>query len=61
MVFHPAAAVGAILLTGIATASSLPVALVVGGLICAAAAPLYLPAWRAEQQAASVAEGTAES
>jgi predicted MFS family arabinose efflux permease len=61
MVFHPAAAVGAILLTGIATASSLPVALVVGGLICAAAAPLYLPAWRAEQQAASVAEGTVES
>jgi predicted MFS family arabinose efflux permease len=50
MVFHPAAAIGALVLTAIATGSSLSTAMVVGGLVCAVAAPLYLPAWRAERE-----------
>jgi hypothetical protein len=48
MVFHPAAAIGSLVLTSIAAASSLTAAIVVGGVVCALAAPLYLPARRAE-------------
>jgi predicted MFS family arabinose efflux permease len=55
MVFHPAAAVGALLLTTIAGAMSLSAAMVVGGVVCAAAAPLYLPARRAERERAAAA------
>jgi predicted MFS family arabinose efflux permease len=55
MVFHPAAAIGALVLTSIAAASSLTTAMVVAALVCAAAAPLYLPARRAER--ARVADG----
>jgi MFS family permease len=60
MVFHPAAAVGALVLTAIATGTSLATAMVVGGIVCAVAAPLYLPALRAERgrQAASPIQGT---
>ena len=52
MVFHPAAAIGAIVLTAIATGTSLSTAMVVAGVVCALAAPLYLPARRAEQRSA---------
>jgi MFS family permease len=55
MVFHPAAAVGALLLTTIAGATSLSVAMVVGGVVCAVAAPLYIPARRAERERAAAA------
>ncbi|MGH2392409.1 MAG: MFS transporter [Candidatus Limnocylindria bacterium] len=60
MVFHPAAAIGALALTSIASAASLATAMVVGGIVCAVAAPLYIPALRAERrrQAASPFEGT---
>jgi predicted MFS family arabinose efflux permease len=50
MVFHPAAAIGALVLTSIATGTSLATAMVVGGIVCAVAAPLYLPARRAERE-----------
>jgi predicted MFS family arabinose efflux permease len=67
MVFHPAAAVGSLVLTSIAAASSLTTAIVVGGIVCALAAPLYLPARRAERARAAAGEpigevdGTAEA
>jgi predicted MFS family arabinose efflux permease len=56
MVFHPAAAVGALVLTSIAAASSLTTAMVVAALVCAAAASLYLPARRAERARAAAGE-----
>jgi predicted MFS family arabinose efflux permease len=61
MVFHPAAAIGALVLTAVASEASLATAMIVGGLVCAAAAPLYIPALRAERrrQAASPIQGTA--
>ena len=49
MVAQPAGALGAILLAALADGTSLSTAMVVGGIICAAAAPLYIPAWRAER------------
>ena len=55
MVFHPAAAIGAIVLTTIATETSLSTAMIVAGIACAAAFPLYIPAFRAERQRAEVA------
>jgi predicted MFS family arabinose efflux permease len=55
MVFHPAAAIGAIVLTTIATGTSVSTAMVVAGIACAAAFPLYLPAFRAERQREEVA------
>jgi predicted MFS family arabinose efflux permease len=55
MVFHPAAAIGAIVLTTIATGTSLSTAMIVAGIACAAAFPLYLPAFRAERQRAEAA------
>ncbi|HEV8281797.1 MAG TPA: MFS transporter [Candidatus Limnocylindrales bacterium] len=51
MVSMPAFAVGGVVLATLADATSLPTAIVVGGVICAIAAPLYLPAWRAERAA----------
>ncbi|MGH2488540.1 MAG: MFS transporter, partial [Candidatus Limnocylindria bacterium] len=59
MVFHPAAAIGALVLTSIASATSLATAMVVGGFACAIAAPLYLPAWRAERQRARASAAAA--
>ena len=53
MVFHPSAAVGAIVLTTIAAGTSLATAFVVAGIACAVAAPLYLPALRVERERAA--------
>ena len=50
MIGQPAGAIGALVLTAIADGTSLTTAMIVGGLVCAAAAPLYIPAWRAEQR-----------
>ncbi|MFL5686361.1 MAG: MFS transporter [Chloroflexota bacterium] len=49
MVGQPAAAIGGIVLAALADGTSVAAAMVVGGLICAAAAPLYLPAFRQER------------
>src|SRR5262249_5542393 len=49
MIGQPAGALGGILLASLADATSLGLAMVVGGMVCAAAAPLYIPAWRAER------------
>jgi predicted MFS family arabinose efflux permease len=49
MVSQPAGALGAILLAALADGTSISTAMVVGGIICAIAAPLYIPAWRAER------------
>jgi predicted MFS family arabinose efflux permease len=49
MVSQPAGALGAILLAALADGTSISTAMIVGGIICAAAAPLYIPAWRAER------------
>ena len=49
MVAQPAGALGAIMLAALADGTSLSTAMVVGGIICALAAPLYIPAWRAER------------
>lgn len=51
--------IGIIALTALADATSLPTAMIVAGILCAAAAPLYLPARRAERAAAGVGEGAA--
>jgi predicted MFS family arabinose efflux permease len=50
MVSQPAGAIGAIVLAALADGTSLTTAMVVGGIACAAAAPLYIPAWRAEKR-----------
>ena len=47
MAAQPAGAVGSIVLTAVAGAWSTSVAIVLGGVVLALAAPLYLPAWRA--------------
>jgi predicted MFS family arabinose efflux permease len=49
MVSQPAGALGAIILAALADGTSVSTAMIVGGLICAAAAPLYIPAWRQER------------
>jgi predicted MFS family arabinose efflux permease len=49
MVGQPAGAIGAIVLSALADGTSLPTALIVGGVVCTLAAPLYLPALRAER------------
>ena len=49
MISQPAGALGAITLAALADGTSLSTAMVVGGIICALAAPLYIPAWRAER------------
>jgi len=50
MVSQPAGAVGAIVLGAIAGAAGTPVALVVGGIVLALAAPFYLPALTAARR-----------
>jgi predicted MFS family arabinose efflux permease len=50
MVSQPAGAIGAIVLAALADGTSLTTAMVVGGIACAAAAPLYIPAWREEKR-----------
>ncbi len=49
MISQPAGAVGAIVLGALADGTSITTAMVVGGVACAIAAPLYLPAFRAER------------
>jgi predicted MFS family arabinose efflux permease len=60
MVAQPAGSAGAIVLAAIADGWSVSTAMIVGGLVCAVAAPLYLPARRAEVHAAETA-GVAEA
>jgi MFS family permease len=59
MVFHPAAAIGSLVLTAVAAGASVSAAIVLGGVVCALAAPLYLPARRAERERAAGAAGPA--
>jgi predicted MFS family arabinose efflux permease len=49
MVGQPAGALGALTLAALADGTSVSTAMIVGGLICAVAAPLYVPAWRQER------------
>ncbi len=56
MVSQPAFAIGAIVLAALADGTSLTTAMVVGGIVCAVAAPLYIPAWRAERRRAAAGE-----
>jgi MFS family permease len=51
MVAQPAGSLGTIVLAALADGTSVSTAMVVGGIICAIAAPLYLPAWRQERDA----------
>ena len=55
MISQPAGALGAILLSALADGTSISTAMIVGGIICALAAPLYIPAWRAEQSRTAAA------
>lgn len=48
MAAQPAGSLGMIVLAAIADRSSVSTAMLIGGLVCAAAAPLYIPARRAE-------------
>ncbi len=50
MVSQPAGSLGTITLTSLADGTTVGTAMVVGGIICALAAPLYIPAWRQEQE-----------
>ncbi|MEO3780524.1 MFS transporter [Micromonospora sp. B11E3] len=47
MMAAPASALGAVVLTALADRSGVSTAMLVGGVVLALAAPLYLPAWRA--------------
>ena len=58
MIGQPAGALGAIVLASLADATSISTAMIVGGIVCAIAAPLYIPAWRRER--ARAAEGATE-
>jgi MFS family permease len=49
MVAQPASAVGLVVLTALADGTSVRLAIVVGAVALALAAPLYLPAWRAQR------------
>jgi hypothetical protein len=55
MVSQPAGSLGTITLTSLADGTTVGTAMVVGGIICALAAPLYIPAWRQEQEDPAVA------
>ncbi|MET8153496.1 MFS transporter [Actinoplanes sp. NPDC049668] len=61
MVSQPAGALGAVTLTALAAATSLSTAMLAGGAVLAAAAPLYLPAWRAERRRRRSTPDLAES
>ena len=50
MMMQPAGSIGLILLSAIASGASVSTAIVVGGIVLALAAPLYLPAARAERR-----------
>lgn len=49
MVAQPAGSLGGITLAALADGTTVASAMIVGGIICAVAAPLYLPAWRQER------------
>ena len=49
MVSQPAGSAGTVVLTMLADGTSVSTALIAGGVVLAIAAPLYLPAWRAER------------
>ena len=51
MMAQPAGALGAVVLTALADATSVSTAMLVGAVVLAVAAPLYLPAWRAGRTA----------
>ncbi|SCL29747.1 MFS transporter [Micromonospora inyonensis] len=51
MVAMPAGALGGVVLTALADATSVRTAMLVGAVVLAVAAPLYLPAWRAGRRA----------
>ena len=50
MIGQPAGALGAVVLTALADRTSISLAMFVGAVVLAVAAPLYLPAWRAERR-----------
>jgi MFS family permease len=54
MVAHPASALGGVVLTALAQATSVSTAMLVGAVVLAGAAPLYLPAWRAARRGPGV-------
>jgi len=54
MMMQPAGSIGLILLSAIASGASVSTAIVVGGIVLALAAPLYLPAARAERRPVAV-------
>ena len=56
MISQPAGAIGAIVLAALADGTSVTIAMIVGGILCAVAAPLYIPAWRAEKARGSIPE-----
>ncbi|MFC8298812.1 MFS transporter [Micromonospora orduensis] len=58
MVAQPGASLGGVVLTAIAAATSISTAMVVGAIVLAVAAPLYLPAWLADRRAAPAVEPT---
>ena len=58
MVAQPAGALGGVVLTALAAATSLSTAMLVGGAVLAVAAPLYLPAWRADRRRTAAAPST---
>jgi hypothetical protein len=53
MVAQPAGSVGIIVLTALAASEGVSVAMYLGGAVLALAAPLYLPAWRADHHSRS--------
>ena len=59
MMAQPAGALGGVVLTALAAATSISTAMVVGAVVLAVAAPLYLPAWLAGRRAAPAVEPTA--
>ncbi|MGC4869715.1 MFS transporter [Micromonospora sp. DT53] len=59
MMAQPAAALGGVVLTALAAATSVSTAMVVGAVVLAVAAPLYLPAWLAGRRAVPAVEPTA--
>jgi hypothetical protein len=61
MVSQPAGAIGAIVLSAIADDWSVSTAMIVGGIVCALAAPLYWPARRAEVRAGTATPTQAAS
>ena len=56
MVSQPSGSLGTITLAGIADGTTVGTAMVVGGIVCAIAAPLYRPAWRQERARRAIAE-----